>query len=312
MTFFWLLTDFCNLNCKYCFYNIWIEKKNKDFDFFMIDKYINFLEKTKTKKIILSWWEILRKDFYKKTIYICKELEKKHIIYNIDTNLVYLNSEIINFFKKTKYLNMLYISLDSTNSITNNYLRWKTNKVLENIKKLKKNWIKFSILLTLTKKNINDLSNTLKSLQKSETIVKPVFIPEKNKEYSKLMLDESIDYDNLNKLLKKYINNTNLSKNLDKFYDLWTNYYNTKKIKKAIKSNINCPMWENFFVIFTDWIIKNCFHTDEIIGNILTNDYDHMIDKLKNKKYYTNLPKCFSKQCISLFSMNEFWNETIN
>ena len=310
MNFFWLLTDFCNLNCKYCFYNIWIERRIKDIDFDMIDKYIKFFSRIKAKKIIISGWEVFRKDFYQKTLYTCRKLEEKKILYNIDTNLVYLNWQIVNFLKQAKYLNMLFVSLDSIKQSTNDYLRWKTKNVLENIKILSENKIDFSILLTLTKQNLKDLEDTLnyiKKLSPTEIIIKPVFISKNHIYFNQLMLDETVNYDTVNKLIKKYINYTDLGENLNKFYNLWTHFYNSWNIKESV----SCPMWKNFFVVFTDWTVKDCFHTDNIIGNILT-DNNNLTDKLKNRSSYMNLPKCFSKQCVSLFSMNECWNEETN
>ena len=166
----WLhVTDKCNLRCKYCYVSTLDTYKTMSKEVLERVKYklIESMEKDKELKRIhlkLSGGEIFTKfDYWKDYVKdLKKEIEKRGVEASFVTlsNLTILNKEIINYLKELNIA--VSVSLDGIGEFHDKnrvFINQKGTfkKVIENIEKLEKNGIRFSISTTVTNDSIEGL-----------------------------------------------------------------------------------------------------------------------------------------------------------
>jgi len=161
------ITGVCNLNCIYCY--------AKPFSFYVppFDEVKHIITKTRyeadpfdfvllggesfTRKDILEIFELVT-DLYK---------GRRFGASSNGTLLSTLSEEQLSRLKN--YVNegfSLQISLDSIDKKINDVVRGKTEKTLEGFKTLKEHNIPFSLGITMTKYNVNDITNSIEILIK--------------------------------------------------------------------------------------------------------------------------------------------------
>lgn len=149
------LTDKCNLNCVGCYRSkIWRKELPTQKIIEIIDKIKDFGVDT----IILGGGEpFFRKDIKK----IITHLKEKSINCYIVTNGTLINDVDVNFLKK--YSPNLSISLDGYNELTNSQSRspYSFKSVIKTLNLFKENQVKFNLVTTLSKINVNNLEKII-------------------------------------------------------------------------------------------------------------------------------------------------------
>lgn len=162
------LTDKCNLRCKYCYEN----KKEKDIDFEYIKNLVDYEIAQKNKYSIISFYggePLLRKEIIKETInYINSKKSKTKFYYSMTTNGTLIDDEFIKYMKDNNFLNIGY-SIDGNrksqdlNRITANGTS-SFDIVLENAKKILKEFKNVVAMVVVTKNNIEYLDENVEFL----------------------------------------------------------------------------------------------------------------------------------------------------
>lgn len=160
------LTKKCNQDCLYC-YNVWKADDTYPREELDTDNYIALLDKiineVRPKRLTLSGGEpLLREDIFE----IIDFINKKGIDINIITNGTLLNKEKINNLLE-KGVKLFELSLlGSTPEIHEGLTNYKNSweKIIANIKEIKKQGGKIVAVVVLTKKNINDVKNIIEIL----------------------------------------------------------------------------------------------------------------------------------------------------
>ncbi|RLD17062.1 MAG: hypothetical protein DRI36_04765 [Caldiserica bacterium] len=153
----WLITGKCNLSCKHCYASIY--RNRNELSLKDIEKVANNLKNIRVKRVGLTGGEpTLRKDITK----ICDILFKNNIIPDIQTNLINLNEELIDYVKEKNI--HLYTSIESTKKEIQDRIRgegiWK--RIIENHEKIAKIGISFSPVVVITSLNENELLELVK------------------------------------------------------------------------------------------------------------------------------------------------------
>lgn len=157
------LTDYCNLKCSYCYLG---DEKNLNFlDRDKLEKSIDFIIKNNTEgeKIYLTFLggePLLNKDLIYEAVNIINNKYSKYsdlFKYRITTNCTLIDDEIIKFFEDNKF--NVRVSIDG-DEYTHNLNRISINKsisyetILNNIKKIQKSNIEYSIRMTISENTI--------------------------------------------------------------------------------------------------------------------------------------------------------------
>ena len=112
------LTDYCNLNCKYCYEN----KREKDLSIENIKAIIDYeiKQKNKVSNIVFYGGEpLLKKDIIYKTIdYIKSKKSKTKFYFGMTTNGTLIDGEFIKYMKDNKFINLAY-SFDGIKEVQN-------------------------------------------------------------------------------------------------------------------------------------------------------------------------------------------------
>lgn len=170
------LTDFCNLNCSYCYINTKDTQKNMDKTVldrleYKIEKMIKNNPKIKKVHLKLSGGEVFTQfnRWKNNIIMLLQKLRNKNIDVSVGilSNLTILNDEIINFLKDEKV--GLAISLDGLKEYNDKNRIYTNNKgsfdvVKENLIKLQSEKIDFGILTVVSDDNVDGLEDFTKFL----------------------------------------------------------------------------------------------------------------------------------------------------
>lgn len=271
-------TERCNLSCQYC-YKISLFEKNKqiynDEDTFL-EKIDALLEKYtgKINQIKISGGE---PSLYKDLNLLIHKIKEYDIYSEICTN-----GNIINCSENTiNKMDKIWLSLDSINKTTNDYLRNAKgsiplfNKAVSYLSNLKKS---ISIQITVTKYNIEDLEETINDLYDrygiQEIKISDVILYNNHKLYSVLSLSED-DLIKTTRLLNKIRRQRNYK------IDLSTTFMHTNHI---LKFNNNLHHMDSYFMnscgfIYNYWIENPLF----LVGNILDSDFVESFESTHNR-----------------------------
>lgn len=293
---YWIITNSCNLACRYCYYNTGLEKRvREEFDLGkakMIVKQMPLF----FNEVIFTGGETLLFPHIYELIKLCKNERLK---VGILTNGVLLNKTNCKKLVNNK-VDSISISLDSLNSSMNNYLRGKTKMVIKGIKELikanKKNRIKIEVSQTITKKNILSLHSMVDFCVKNKIFLwlDPVEV-NKNLPYLKDISLDECSTEEL-QLIKKEM-------------DYWVESMKIKSLKEYTNDclslirgkrpeKISCPMGSTNFVLDIDGTIYPCFLRKDLdLGSIYN---DKLKTILRSKKLTNNLLQLQQAKCVSL------------
>lgn len=161
-----ILTEDCNLRCKYCFDDSYSDRTGCSYNYVMplemVDEIINFIEKTKNTEIktrisFFGGEPTLNWAFIEKFIETAKEKHIRSYEYSINTNTISLTTERIDYLIQNRV--SFIISLDGTKEshdknrvFKNKQGSWDdvTEKLPEIISKCKRNRVGVSFLMVVT------------------------------------------------------------------------------------------------------------------------------------------------------------------
>ena len=162
------LTDKCNLRCKYCYEN----KKESDIPFEYIKDLIDYELEQKNKYSIINFYggePLLKKEMIVKTIdYINSKKSETVFYYCMTTNGTLIDDEFLKYMKDNNFISIGY-SIDgiekshNLNRITADG-KGSFEKVLENAKKVLKEFKNVVAMVVVTKNNIEYLDENVKFL----------------------------------------------------------------------------------------------------------------------------------------------------
>jgi uncharacterized protein len=176
LTFWFHLTDHCNLTCSYCYISTLETQKNMTnatIDQFSrkIEEVIQQYDNVDEITIKLAGGEpLVAFNHWEKSIQkLIDSLNKTRVRLNIRilTNLTVLTNNIINFSKKN---HIIYgVSLDGLDDCHDEYRKFSTEKgsfkiVKKNIERLKHNNIPIAILVTISEKNMQGIVKLVRYL----------------------------------------------------------------------------------------------------------------------------------------------------
>lgn len=288
------VTNNCNLKCKYCY-----DKSNEIENEFAnqifsdnIDNIIDNLSKiyryeNSLKKLIFHGGEPLIVDVKTYEKFLAKMNNKfKDVRYSIQTNGTLINLEYAKLFKK--YNIGVGISLDGCNEEQNACRIYRNGKnsfndVMRGINILKENNIKFGIIMTLTKKHINQANKIYDFLANNniEADIRPAFATKNNNNEIVMRQDE----------YKKF------------FIELFEIWYNDKERRISLRQ-ISEIYHEFLKVIEENYTTKLCcdskscfanFYSLDVEGNVYACNRTYNVKGFK----YGNLNKdTFEEICL--------------
>ena len=162
------LTDYCNLNCKYCYEN----KREKELSIENIKAIIDYeiKQKNKNSNIVFYGGEpLLKKDIIYQTIdYIKSKKSKTKFYFGMTTNGTLIDDEFIKYMKDNKFINVAY-SFDGIKEVQNlNRIKIDNTGsfdiVEQNAKKMLKELDNVVAMVVVTKNNIEKLEESVKYL----------------------------------------------------------------------------------------------------------------------------------------------------
>lgn len=287
------ITNSCNLRCKSC-YNSYISPLKDEMSindiYSMIDQILPFL---KDGFSISGGEPFTKKNYLFKTIdYIRKK--NKIIKIGIVTNGTLINEEDV--LKLSKYENLtIQISLDGINKSTHEYNRGENTyeKVINNIKLLRKNNVNVLLGILLTEKSILEIEDILKfALENKISNVRFIEMFWKGKSRSKNL--KHISSSELIPIYKKILN-----KNKEYKYLLQKD-----SVTLTIKSLINpikkecCSVKNNSLYIDSNGDIYPCnllINEKFKYGNIKTDRLKNILETHKINEFRKLHVNCFSR-----------------
>lgn len=256
--------QFCNLSCKYCFYN----------DCGRSDKYIKFDDIKKICKKYINLQEVyltggeceLNEDFEKSINFLSKNYDV--ILF---TNGLDIEKYINQISKKIKKLIVTFDSFDEKYDLRNN----KNEKILNNIKKivsLCQN--KLEVKICLNKRNYQDFEYTIKKLidigvvRFSINYIKNIKSLDCNLELNDKEVKKTLS------IIYKYID----------YFDKKTIDFIKKSYDMNFKNEVNCIAGKNYVYI-------------DVFGN------EHCCPSFDDSLNMQKECNCFGKHCINIWEM---------
>ena len=298
MKVLWSLQTKCNLNCKYCYFNI-NNRRTEHLD----PMYNYFKDETKLKELIkkiseygdtfyLSGGEPLLLGMNLVKISKLLKEENKRVI--LTTNGTLFNKRI--FDELSKYLDGVIISLDSYKKEYHNKYRGLWELTVKTIKKLKENYeVPMGICTVITKENLKDLENTMNflgDLNVDYFKFQPIYLPKEHPLYKELSLNEN-DY-------KYILNNIENLKKIANQNNIVVPWIGIKKMfsyllekPKIIK---DCEIAKNLVFITENLKVAPCA-AYKYISN------EKWLVNIGEKKKYPKECKFFSEDCACLFNI---------
>ncbi|MBC7194574.1 MAG: radical SAM protein [Caldisericia bacterium] len=301
--FQWHITDFCNLRCKHCYQDRFDKEKELSLEKikFIIDKISNSLLDRKISVNLTGGEPFLREDILDIVSYINQKENFKEI--NIITNGTILNEELIKNLNKIKKFKYLKVSIESYDQEKNDFIRGKGNfkKVTENVKLFRDlSNKKILIMITLTSLNYKDLISFFEFSKKLNIhgVILERFVPlGRGRKIFDLYLKKDEWKETMREII--YFLDMNLSPTeLLPYKAFWIDL-EKNRIKGAL-----CNLGDESIAIMPDGTIFPCRRTPIPYGNILTDDFNEILKKLKNlrtgtkEKLKGKCKNCIIENCI--------------
>ena len=269
------LTESCNLGCSYCYQVTQGARKSSWLmTIWTIDKALELFSQEleiywmQSASIIPFWWEpLLNKKWFYHLVNKIHQMKDENKLPSwtkifMPTNWILVDKEFINFLNSIKYRDDFRIDVSIDWFERSNSWRvlhdWSPafEKTFSFCKLLKKEWIKFSINLTISKHNIDHLTEALSFLWSELHAPITFFMPVDFRPIIKKFWEKSIEIfiENYTKSLYFAINN-------------WISLSDTWSVIESIKNSYtswNCFLiWRSWVAIKPDWQIRSC-HIDTI------------------------------------------------
>lgn len=292
MKLYWSITNACNLQCRYCYYNSGLEDRvltTSEVDNLKIVDDIgrNF------KEVVFTGGEAL---LHPQIFTLIEKLKGVGIQVSILSNAVIMSEQTANRLIGLK-VDDIAISLDSLDEELNDFLRGKTSLVkkgIETLINLRPEKMGLEIMMTITRKNILSIKPLVDFCHnnKLNLWLDPVEIDCKVTNLAELRLKDM----NENELLE-----------LEDAANYWAGENATLRdyvinmmslIKKEKPKKIECPMGSESYVMDPDGNLYPCFmRKDILIGNLFENKVE---DVLKNPKLLQQKDGLKKAVCVRL------------
>lgn len=298
LTTFIIITDRCNLHCKYCS-NEGSGSINT-YDFTKQEDDLQYLKSQGVTELVITGGEPFHLSIKQKTLNFIFYAKSLGFDIYINSNCIEIDNETAKQLK-INGIKRVFGSLDSMDIKENNIVRGKTERVIEGIKCLINNNVPTSIISVINKinhKSINKTSKKLTALGIKEHIAQPIHLNKSSPLYNELAL-ETLSKNEYSKAIKNMVK-INIENKNQEYAKLLEYLY----LHKPLQSQPHCKMGESFFVITPSRDIKMCF-SKELISNL---DNKPKLKEIMTKKD-KGLPSCFGKHCVSLFVIKYFWDE---
>lgn len=269
-----ILTNKCNLSCKYCFYTEGYKCFEKK-EFLNQNKLLSFIKKINNydsiNSIMITGGEPM---LIKNITSIIKDLINYSTEIILLTNGTLINDEHIEFFINNNIY--LQISLDSYKNKYHDSIRGNHKRTLETLEKFSNLGYKnIDINFTASPLNYKLISEVKNFAQLNNFGLNIGVIDSKNSRFNWNLVSTEIKNDFLN----LYIKNNKLD-------------YKNKLLKyilfRKVEKEINCPSLNRFFTIDINGNLTRCYN-NIIIGNIYYDDINKIIENINNKEQY----KCY-------------------
>ncbi len=302
---YWVLTNYCNLGCRYCYYNTGLNKR--DFRLNHSQDFQKIIPQFKTyfDEIIFTGGEALLNQDLFNFAKLCRE---QNLEISLLTNGVLLTEPII---KKiiTSGFSTVSVSLDSLKPEVNDQQRGQGALVFKNLQtllKLKPKNIQVEIMQTVTRRNIADILPMSQFCQKNNLThwVDPVEISPLIKSIQPMALEKTT------KAQKKQLEKAMLAwANKD---ETLINY--TRAVLKLINhqkpNNIFCPMGTSHFVLDVDGNLYPCFSRHDLkLGNVLEQPLKQILnnrESLKQVQSKVQQAKCVTLGCVCMTMAGQY------
>jgi len=298
---FMVITNRCNLRCKYCYYRIMPDMvKTKELSYNDIKGTLRNFRKLNTSGLIITGGEpLIRHDIIKIIDYAFR-IGFKEI--SLNTNGVLLMEKMAKTLGKKK-LRRITISLDSDNKGYNNNIRGESQKVIRgilNIVKFKNRYTKIRVVSVITKRNykhLNKIFRFVKEMGVDDIAFQPVYIPRNIPLYNKLSVDNlpTTEKMRLLKNLKQWAEEFNYLG----YLDFMGKFLLGKKI-----AGVECQAHKTLIPIDPDGDVYACFNRrDLFIGNVKTMEASDILQK--KRMCYDKMKKlrCLNMGCVCFFKI---------
>lgn len=300
MKLYWDLTNECNLQCRYCYYNVGLENRVLNLNFpNNYKEVIKDISKNFDEVVFVGGEPLLHPKIFE----LIEFFKTRHLKVSLLTNGVLLNKYTSRKIIQFKVDNIA-ISLDSLDVEVNDYLREKTSKVLvgiKNILSLRPKNVSVEIMQTITRKNISSIRPMVEFCHKNHITLwlSPVEISHKSKTLEELNLEHlsSAELSELEKLMKLWANNFNRPVLLD-YISSCLALIRGEKTKK-----IYCPMGTESFVLEPDGNLYPCFlRKDILLGNVYKQKIGELLRNPRLRQQQKNLEKgvCVRLGCVCM------------
>jgi MoaA/NifB/PqqE/SkfB family radical SAM enzyme len=289
---FLIVNKRCNINCSYCFYNNGHQERSSDFIHKNLSAiFSNKIASLNVKTVILTGGEPFLKESKKDSFFLIKCLKENGVKVIVNTSGTFLSESDLKKIIKLG-IDRVDISIDSHIEKIHNKQRARYKDTVFTITKLLSLGYKnISTTTVVTKDNASSLSQTykwLKNLGIKDIRFQPVFLPKISKK------EKNLIFNSLKNILL-----TNKAEYTEKYIKLIKVIFSGKIAPKKL----NCRMGIDYYVCDPKGNIYECFHKDNIIGNIFDDNIKTIIKNLpKNNKI------CVGTHCLSLFNNSSFWN----
>lgn len=302
---YWILTNRCNLGCRYCYYNTGLAKRNsQSFDLKQLKKIVPEIKQSFDEVVFTGGEPLLSPHLFP----LARFAKKQGLAISLLTNGVLLNKE---FRQKLPKLNLdtLSVSLDSLNSEINDQQRGRGALVLVNLKQLlilRPKKLVVEVMQTVTRQNIAEILTMHKFCQENNLVhwVDPVEINPKIKSIQQFALGKAKQSE-----FKQFQKNMLIWADKDK---LLINYTTAvmKLIKQQRPTNLTCPMGTDNFVLEADGNLYPCFSRKDInLGNVHKRSLTSILNNsilLTRFQPELSKAKCVSLGCVCMTIANNY------
>ncbi|MHC1716610.1 MAG: radical SAM protein [Candidatus Dojkabacteria bacterium] len=286
---YWILTNKCNLKCRYCYYNTGMESRtHTDFKLQESLDVIGQLPKFFNKVIFTGGEPFLNPGLFE----LIKECNKQGLITSVSTNGVLLNKENC---EKILSLgaNEVTVTLDSIDPFVNDSQRGKHEEVFKNVlylKEISEKKITIEILETISSKNISSIPDMVCFCKANDFTlwINPVDIQKGTNVCDEFSLS-NVTIEEIDTLEKNLLDWVSVEK------DPKTREY-VENIMRMIKGEspmgIVCQMGEKNFVLDVDGNIYPCFlKKNLLLGNVYSATVEEILTDEKTKGVTKDLKK---------------------
>lgn len=287
-----ILTDNCNLKCKYCFYELDNVKREHALEIDSLKEFIVHNKNRLSKSIMITGGE----PFTHPKIYdLLDWMNKNGFSAEINSNLVNINKDKLSDTADT--ISMISTSIDHIDPHIHNFIRGHYSDTMDSLEFLIENGIPFRTTTVMSKFNYKQIGNIYSELDNLNP---------------KTMMFQPVDVKG-HPLYEEYSLNVLPKSELQKlFYNLgpWAHKYNCINTLESMKRYYldkaipeeRCAMGKKMFVIDCNGHVYPCFHRHDLYcGNIYHRDGSHILDNINKLEKRIKTKDCFRECCIPLF-----------